>query len=218
MTISAAYNRPRLRKIWYFATLIGLMALLSGCIDPAAPPLNATLPALPIATNTGATPIPPSVGQSPTIAPTTPAPPTPIGATAPPQALPLAADGLWQKMPLGPEFVAIVFFHNPPQNGAPCISYVFRTTLVQHCAANNQPIVLVAGTIQTADGKQHTVLAGRSLNGQVSGVSIEFVDGTFQSMGISAGGFALVLDGIHKPLDVVPVDQYGNLVVGKVPF
>ncbi|MHB8625570.1 MAG: hypothetical protein ACYDBJ_25235 [Aggregatilineales bacterium] len=217
MTTSAAYNPPHLPKAWHFAALIGLMLLLSGCIDPSAPPLGATLPALSNPTNSGATPNPSSVGQAPTpIVPPTAAPPTRIGATAPPQALPLAADGLWRTSPVGPEQVTIMFFKDSSGNG--CIRYIFRSTIVPHCSVSGQPLALVAGTIQTADGKQHTLAAGRSLNGQVSGVSIEFADGTFQSMGISAGGFALILDGIHKPLDVVPVDQYGNLVGGKVPF
>lgn len=218
MTISAACNLPRQRhsRVWQIAALIGLILLLSGCIDPAAPPLGATLQALPTnSTNPGTTPIPSPVGQAPTIAPPTVIAPARSG-TPLPQALPLAADGLWKTSPIGPEQVTIMFFKDA--NGSGCIRYIFRSTIVPHCAVSGQPLALVAGTIQTADGKQHTLAAGRSLNGQVSGVSIEFTDGTFQSIGLSAGGFALILDGIHKPLDVVPVDQYGNLIGGKVLF
>lgn len=192
--------------------------LLSGCIDPSAPAYSpngtvATIPAVPNPT----TPTPNRVTNSTSQPSATIAPLTPL-ATPPPQALPLSPDGVWAKTPVGPESVNILFFHNPPNSGPPCIGYVFRNTLVSHCATSGQPLALVTGTIQPADNKQYTLIAGRTLSGQVSGVSIEFADGTSTSTPISPGGFALVLNGIHKPLDVVPIDQYGNLVASKVPF
>jgi hypothetical protein len=164
---------------------------------------------------------------NPTAVPTTTVPPPP-GATAPPQALPLAPDGLWAQPPIGSESAIIFFSKNP--TGAACISYIFRSTTTQRCATGNQPLVLVTGTIQPGNNKQYTFIAGRTLNGQVSGESVEFADGSSQSIAfgviielvngtssttpVSPGGFALVVDGIRKPLDVVSIDQYGNLVGG----
>jgi hypothetical protein len=205
------------RRASILSLSIALALLLTGCIKPDAPDPDATLPAIPATAISAATlaPIQPvqqtaaPAGSNPTMAPLpTTAPPVAGGGI-------VAPDGLWKQQPVGPETVAVMFFH---QNGAGCIRYIFRATVVPRCAAGTQTMAVLTGMVQTADKVQWTIIAGRSLDPQITAVSVELADGSSQPADVTTGGFVIALQGVHQPRDVVPINAIGNLVGGKIGF
>ena len=193
---------------------VAMALLLTGCIKPTAPDPDATLPA-----------IPPTASQLATLAPlvqptTNPAVSNPTIAPLPTTAAVVgngivAPDGLWKQQPVGPETVAVMFFH---QGATSCIRFIFRATVVPHCASGTQTMAILASVIETADKVNWTVVAGRALDSQITAVSVEFTDGTSQPADVANGGFVMVVQGKHPARDVVPINAIGNLVGGKLSF
>lgn len=200
MTISAAYS---LRNS---LLLMILAVLLASCIQPDAPDPDApptvpaqTLPTAPVAATTAA--------------PNVTAPPAPTinsAAARPTDRLPR----VWRSVPIGPETIAIMFFADP--GGARCVRYIFRAKVIPRCAAAGQTVVGVTGQEQAADGKTYTIIAGYVLDDRITVVSVEMQDGANMPAPVDDRGFILVLEGIHKATTLVPVDQFGNLVGGRV--
>lgn len=188
---------------------VSMALLLAGCIQPNAPDPDATLPAIPptairVATLTPIQPLP-STGNPTAAPPSTTAPPLSSGIVAP--------DGLWKQQPVGPETVAIMFFH---QNNSSCVRYIFRATVVPHCAAPGQTMAVLSGVIETADKAQWTIIAGRALDAQITAVSVELADGSSQPADVTNGGFVLTLAGARPARDVVPINAVGNLVGNRI--
>jgi hypothetical protein len=162
-----------------------------GITDPPTQPIINTQPPV----NT----IPPTVAIIPTAAGT-----------------PEPAQFIWGFYKVGPEQVAIMFYVNP--TGTRCLRYIYRNKAIERCPQPGESLVAVTGVEPAADNNQYTIVAGRTLNGAIRTIAIEFADGTSQSLATSAGGFIAVFPGVRQATRATPIDQNGNLVGAVVPI
>ena len=137
------------------------------------------------------------------------------GATA---ALSASLDRTWTQQAWPGTNVTISFTTSP--NGQHCVAYQLDSSkdASQRCVNSQSTLVAVQGVITDADGNVYTLIVGRSLNQQITAVSIEMSGGASQPIDVINDAFMLSLPGQHPALRAVPVDQYGNLVGALFTF
>lgn len=135
--------------------------------------------------------------------------PIPVGTAEP-------AQFIWRFTPVGPEQVAIMFFINPA--GVRCARYIYRSKVTERCPQAGQTIVTLAGVEAAADGRQYTIIAGRTLSPQIRTVTIQFRDNTSLPIPVDpGGGYVSIIDAVKQAFQAVPIDEGGNLVGSVVP-
>jgi len=113
--------------------------------------------------------------------------------------------------------VAGQFFYRA--GNAPCVRYLIDKAdakPVERCASGNAAVIPLQGTETDSAGQVYTVIAGRLLSDQISVVVVELERGESQIAEVADMGFLVAIPGQRRAVALVPVDQFGNLVGGRV--
>jgi hypothetical protein len=149
-----------------------------------------------------------------TLAPTSP-PPTFDSGAVPTVSPPLTNQGerIWLERPLGQSSTLTIKFYSVP-DGKDCLRYeVPGNDPGEACAASStEPLAVIQGVVTDNDGTKHTIIAGRILNEKPTVITLLFNNGESIPVQIDQDGFIVVLDGTKLVHQVVPIDQFGNLV------
>lgn len=151
--------------------------------------------------------------------------PSPTPTEAPTVTPPAAAETIWLEQPFGEgETLAVLFYTGP--DGRKCVrflvSYPPNSEPVSACQRSADDVMVVAlgkAAARQAGGPDvmHTILAGRVFDEKTTTAAIEFAPesspNTPMAAQIDQQGFIIILPGEKViPTQVVPIDQFGNLV------
>ncbi|CAG0961133.1 MAG: hypothetical protein IT322_07465 [Anaerolineae bacterium] len=173
--------------IWPKPVGVGLLlvALLSvGCGGNNSPTPTASLPTMAIS------------------------PSAPSASAPPPAAEPL----IWLEQPFGTADTLAVLFYEDEITGIPCIRYMIKAPVSRCATRGDASMVAVYGVEDDSNGQTFTVVAGRVLRPEVAVISVVFADGQSFPVTVAEGGIILLAPGQGKPLEAVPIDQFGNIV------
>jgi hypothetical protein len=217
--------------------VIGLVVLLTGCIQPVsntdltktavAPYIPLTQAAVPAPTN-------PPVGVA-----TTPPPAAPVGGSTPTpaQSTPFVAQFIrdrgdmpnnllvWDERQLGPDLLSGFSYNN--LNGLPCTGYLLMASANGTWQPNNGALVcaqqpdtqaLSAVTFfLTSDSQPYSIVFGRVDNPAVSAIAVIYSDNSSQTVNPIQGGFLILKPGVVSASVITAIDGLGNTVIPNIP-